>query len=94
MTTSSGVLCDVFHHFSSVASALCHAASPVVPGLYVVGMALKELDNIVQKNQIADVRLAAKSKSNAKNCLTAHSVHATLSITASHPMLFLKSHSA
>ncbi|KAL0019498.1 hypothetical protein WJX79_006890 [Trebouxia sp. C0005] len=54
VTTSSGVLCDVFHHFSSVASALCHAASPVVPGLYVVGMALKELDNIVQKNQIAD----------------------------------------
>ena len=85
------MLCDVFHHFSNVASALCHAASPVVPGLYVVGMALKELDNIVQKNQIADVRLAARS---LQNCLAAPSVCATLSITATHPMLFHQSHSA
>ena len=56
VTEHSGVLFEVFHQFSSVASTLCHAASPVVPGLFVVAMALKELDNIVQKNQVADVR--------------------------------------
>ena len=45
----------MFHQFSGIASTLAHAASPVVPGLFVVAMALKELDNIIQKNQVADV---------------------------------------
>ena len=39
----------VFHQFSGMPSTLAHAASPVVPGLFVVAMALKELDNIHYK---------------------------------------------
>lgn len=49
------MVAEVFHQFSSVAATLCRAASPVVPGLFVVAMALKELDNIIRRNQATDV---------------------------------------
>ena len=50
-----GTAAEVFHQFSGVASTSFRAASPVVPGLFVVAMAVKELDNIIWRNQATDV---------------------------------------
>lgn len=57
MATSDqlSIISDVFHKFSGVAQIVSRAAAPLVPGLFIVAVAFKALDKVVQQNANADV---------------------------------------
>lgn len=56
LCSGPGVFTEVFSHFSTLCQGITGSAGALVPGLYVVAVGLKVLDQIVVTNATADVK--------------------------------------